>query len=148
MLHQNSKKIAAVPISRQIGRSLVKFPNIDSKPKKSYNDHKKLRIGQLPTQDLPLGGSAEQGKGQIMKSTGIIRNVDGLGRIVLPKDLRKQFGVTPQTPLEILTDTDCIILRKYRPLGCCDFCGEVAEAMVEYRGKHICGACRRALAAL
>lgn len=83
-----------------------------------------------------------------MKSTGIIRNVDPLGRLVLPKDLRNQFGITPQTPLEILTEGDCITLRKYRPVGCCDFCGEVAEDAVEFRGKHICGACRRALAEL
>lgn len=93
-------------------------------------------------------GGQKQGKGITMKSTGIIRNVDGLGRIVLPKDLRKQFGVTPQTPLEILTDNDCIVLRKYRPAGCCDFCGEVADDVVEYRGKHVCGACRKALATL
>lgn len=83
-----------------------------------------------------------------MKSTGIIRNVDGLGRIVLPKDLRKQFGVTPDTPLEIMTDGDCIVLRKYRPAGCCEFCGEVSDDVVVFHGKPICGACRKALASM
>lgn len=83
-----------------------------------------------------------------MKSTGVIRSIDNLGRLVLPKDLRKQFGVTPQTPLEILTDGDSIVLRKYRPAGSCDLCGEVSPDAVAYRGKLICGACRRVLAGL
>ena len=83
-----------------------------------------------------------------MKSTGIIRTADNLGRIVLPKELRKSFAITSETPLEIFTDDDAIVLRKYRPAGSCDFCGEVAEDAVEFRGKHICGACRRALAEL
>ena len=83
-----------------------------------------------------------------MISTGIVRHMDSLGRVVLPKELRRTFGITADTPLEILTEGDAILLRKYRPAGCCDFCGEVAEDAVEFRGKHICGACRRALAEL
>lgn len=50
-----------------------------------------------------------------MKSTGIIRNTDNLGRIVLPKELRKSFGIGTDTPLEIFTEGNAIILRKYRP---------------------------------
>lgn len=76
-----------------------------------------------------------------MKSTGIIRNVDGLGRIVLPKELRRSFGISTDTPLEILTDGDGIVLRPYQPAGSCAFCGEVASTMVAFRGKHVCAAC-------
>ncbi|HJD20238.1 MAG TPA: AbrB/MazE/SpoVT family DNA-binding domain-containing protein [Candidatus Gemmiger faecigallinarum] len=83
-----------------------------------------------------------------MKSTGIIRSTDNLGRIVLPKELRTSFSITTETPLEIFTDGDAIILRKYRPAGSCDFCGEVTADTVEYRGMHICGACRRAIGQL
>lgn len=80
-----------------------------------------------------------------MISTGIIRSIDSLGRIVLPKELRSTFGITPDTPLEILTDNGMILLRKYKPAGSCAFCGEVSPEAVEFRGKAICPACRRAL---
>ena len=83
-----------------------------------------------------------------MKSTGIIRTADNLGRIGLPKELRKSFAITSETPLEIFTDDDAIVLRKYRPAGSCDFCGEVTADTVEYRGMHICAACRRAISQL
>ena len=83
-----------------------------------------------------------------MKSTGIIRNTDNLGRIVLPKELRKTFGISPDTPLEIFTDNDAIVLRKYHPAGSCDFCGEVTADTIEYRGMHICAACRKAISQL
>lgn len=83
-----------------------------------------------------------------MKSTGIIRNTDPLGRIVLPKELRKAFGIDPDTPLEIFTDNDAIVLRKYRPAGSCDFCGDVGDDTIEYKGFHICAACRRAIGRL
>lgn len=83
-----------------------------------------------------------------MKSTGMIRNVDGLGRIVLPKELRKTFGVTTDTPLEIFSDGDSIVLRRYKPAGSCDLCGEVTGDTMEYRGMHICAACRAAIGKL
>lgn len=60
-----------------------------------------------------------------MKSTGIVRSVDSLGRFVLPKELRDSFGITTDTPIEIFTDGNTILLRKYRADGCCDLCGEV-----------------------
>ena len=83
-----------------------------------------------------------------MKSTGIIRSTDNLGRIVLPKELRKTFSITTDTPLEIFTDGDSIVLRKYRPARSCDFCGEVTADTIEYRGMHICAACRKAISQL
>lgn len=50
-----------------------------------------------------------------MKATGIIRNVDQLGRIVLPKELRRTYCINTDTPLEIYTDGEKIILQKYKP---------------------------------
>lgn len=83
-----------------------------------------------------------------MKSTGIIRSIDKLGRVVLPKELRGTFGITTDTPLEIFTEGDTILLRKYLPAGCCEFCGEVAPDAVLFHGKYICPVCRKALAEL
>jgi len=48
-----------------------------------------------------------------MKATGIIRRVDDLGRIVLPKEVRRKVGITEGTPMEIFTDSDRIVLKKY-----------------------------------
>lgn len=76
-----------------------------------------------------------------MKSTGMIRSIDTLGRIVLPKDLRKTLRIDTETPLEIFTESDTIILRKYRPAGCCEICGDLAEHMLDYRGHRICANC-------
>lgn len=83
-----------------------------------------------------------------MKSTGIVRCPDSLGRIVLPKELRSTFGIAANTPLEIFTDQDTILLRKYRPSGTCDLCGEYSAEAVMLHGKYICPACRKALAGL
>lgn len=69
-----------------------------------------------------------------MKSTGIVRNVDEVGRVVLPKELRKSLGIEENTPLEIFTSGDKIVLRKYMPADI--FTGEV-ENLVEYMGKKV-----------
>ena len=81
-----------------------------------------------------------------MISTGIVRHMDSLGRVVLPKELRRTFGITADTPLEILTDGDAILLRKYRPADACALCGEVSPDSVELHGKFVCPRCRAALA--
>ena len=62
-----------------------------------------------------------------MKSTGIVRGIDSLGRIVLPKELRTSMHLDTDTKLEIFVDGDAIVLKKHRPAGSCDFCGEVDE---------------------
>lgn len=80
-----------------------------------------------------------------MVSTGIIRSIDNLGRIVLPKELRVAYGITSDTPLEILTEGDTILLRKYRPAGACALCGEVHADSVMLHGKLVCPNCRKAL---
>ena len=59
-----------------------------------------------------------------MKSTGIVRSVDSLGRFVLPKELRDSFGITTDTPIEIFTDGNTILLRQYPAARRCDLCGE------------------------
>ena len=58
-----------------------------------------------------------------MKATGIVRKIDELGRIVIPKELRRTMGIQEKDPVEIYTDGKGIILRKYAP-GCA-FCGSV-----------------------
>lgn len=77
-----------------------------------------------------------------MKSTGVVRKVDQLGRIVIPMELRKTIGIKEKDPLEIYTDGDSIVLRKYEP--CCIFCGE-AEGVIRYKGKNICRKCIKEL---
>ena len=78
-------------------------------------------------------------------STGIIRSIDNLGRIVLPKELRSSYGITPDTPLEIMTEGEMILLRKYQPADACIFCNEVKPGTVLLHGKRICPTCRREL---
>lgn len=73
-----------------------------------------------------------------MKSTGIVRKVDELGRIVLPIELRRTLGIAEKDSLEIYVDEDSIILRKYAPA--CIFCGS-ADNIVQHKGKNVCGAC-------
>ena len=69
-----------------------------------------------------------------MKSTGIVRRVDELGRIVLPIELRKTFGISERDALEIFTDGSKIILQKYQPADI--FTGEMDD-LVEYVGKKV-----------
>lgn len=73
-----------------------------------------------------------------MKSTGIVRKVDDLGRIVLPKELRKVLNIDERDPLEIFVDGSYIMLQKYQPS--CIFCGD-ADNVQSYKGKNICKAC-------
>ncbi len=78
-----------------------------------------------------------------MKSTGIIRKIDDLGRIVLPMELRKKMGIDQRDPIEIYVDGDAIILKKHG--GSCIFCGN-NKNLVEYKGKHICNDCAKSIA--
>ncbi|MBQ7363035.1 MAG: AbrB/MazE/SpoVT family DNA-binding domain-containing protein [Clostridia bacterium] len=73
-----------------------------------------------------------------MKSTGIVRCVDELGRIVVPKEMRQKMGIENGDPVEIFADGDRIILEKYRSL--CHFCSS-DEDIVEFYGKNICRKC-------
>lgn len=73
-----------------------------------------------------------------MKTTGIVRKVDGLGRIVLPIELRRVLDIPVQSDLEIYVDGDEIILKKYQPN--CIFCGSV-DGLVEFEEKNVCAQC-------
>ena len=65
-----------------------------------------------------------------MKTTGIVRGIDSLGRIVLPKELRTNMHIDKDSKLEIFVEGDQIILKKHRPAGSCDFCGRSEERRV------------------
>ncbi|ALS20742.1 MULTISPECIES: AbrB/MazE/SpoVT family DNA-binding domain-containing protein [Paenibacillus] len=73
-----------------------------------------------------------------MKPAGVVRKVDQLGRIVLPKSLRKRYQMNEGDPVEILVSGDHIILERYRPR--CVFCGSM-ELVSEFRERHICAEC-------
>ncbi|MBQ3118690.1 MAG: AbrB/MazE/SpoVT family DNA-binding domain-containing protein [Clostridia bacterium] len=73
-----------------------------------------------------------------MKSTGIVRKVDELGRIVLPIELRRTLDIAEKDSLEIYVDDDRIILRKYEPT--CVFCGS-SKDVLSFKGKNICPNC-------
>ena len=75
---------------------------------------------------------------KIMKSTGIVRKVDELGRIVLPSELRKSLGIDVKDSLEIYTSGDSVILKKYLPS--CIFCGEANDITV-FKNKNVCKSC-------
>ena len=74
-----------------------------------------------------------------MKATGMIRKVDELGRIVIPKELRRQFDIEDnKDSFEIYVDEGSIILKKYQPS--CIFCGELSNITI-YKGHNICVDC-------
>lgn len=73
-----------------------------------------------------------------MKSTGVVRQIDQLGRIVLPIEIRKSLDIKEKDPVEIFVDNERIILQKYYPA--CIFCGNV-DNVVFFNGKRICAEC-------
>ncbi len=80
-----------------------------------------------------------------MKSTGIVRKVDELGRVVIPIELRRTLSIEEKDALEIYVDDDRIVLRKYEPSCACVFCGN-ADGVTRYKGKNVCQECAAALA--
>ncbi|MGI6698644.1 MAG: AbrB/MazE/SpoVT family DNA-binding domain-containing protein [Clostridiales bacterium] len=77
-----------------------------------------------------------------MKSTGIVRKVDELGRVVIPIELRRTLNIAEKDALEIYVDGEHIILKKYEPA--CIFCGN-ARDVINYKGKNICPDCAKEL---
>ena len=73
-----------------------------------------------------------------MRATGIIRHVDNLGRVVLPKGLRKTFGIEYGDGMEVYVDGDTIILQKHVP-GC-EFCAETVD-LVDFGNVKVCCNC-------
>lgn len=74
----------------------------------------------------------------MVKSTGIVRQVDSLGRIVLPIELRRNLDIAEKDSLEIYVEDDHIILKKYSPA--CTFCSNATE-VTQFKGKNICRKC-------
>lgn len=75
-----------------------------------------------------------------MKATGIVRNVDELGRIVIPKEMRKKMDISNNDPVEIFVEGDRIILTKY--YSACTFCSSNL-GISEFKGKRLCADCLR-----
>lgn len=74
-----------------------------------------------------------------MKSIGIVRHLDSLGRIVLPRELRRTLGLGEREPLEIFVEGDRIILRKYS--RGCSLCGSTEKLYMTGLGKLVCNVC-------
>lgn len=77
-----------------------------------------------------------------MRATGVVRRVDQLGRIVLPKKLRKEFEFHEKNDIELLIDGENIVLRKYKPS--CVFCN-TRDNVKKYKGRNICEDCMEEL---
>ena len=77
-----------------------------------------------------------------MKSTGIVRKVDELGRVVLPIELRRNLNIAEKDSLEIYVDGNSVILKKYEPD--CIFCGD-ARDVITFKGKNVCSHCLKEL---
>jgi len=73
-----------------------------------------------------------------MTSTGIVRKADILGRIVLPRELRRTLGISEKDALEIFADQEKIMLKKYEPA--CVFCGNAGDNQL-FHGKNVCREC-------
>ncbi len=95
---------------------------IDHRRKKEYNQAKNQSVKGVP----------------VMKAIGIVRQVDVLGRIVLPIELRRTMGIEVKDNLEIFVDGDAIVLKKYQPA--CIFCGE-AGGVQRFMERPVCGNC-------
>ena len=80
-----------------------------------------------------------------MKSTGIIRRVDELGRVVIPIEIRNQFNIVEKDPIEIYVEGSSIILKKFEPN--CIFCGNTKN-LLNYQDKLICKNCSKKIGQL
>lgn len=74
----------------------------------------------------------------MMKSTGIVRKVDELGRVVIPKELRNTHGLDVGSPFEIFVEGERIIFKKYQPA--CTFCDSAVD-IKRFKGKRVCKRC-------
>ena len=81
----------------------------------------------------------------MIKSTGIVRKMDELGRVVIPMELRNQFKIVEKDPIEIFVDGSSIILRKHE--SNCIFCGNT-KSLFEYKDKLICSKCAEKISGL
>lgn len=77
-----------------------------------------------------------------MKSTGIVRRIDDLGRIVLPIELRRTLDIGDRETMEIFVEGSSVVLKKYRPT--CIFCDSAKDITI-FKGKNICPKCLQEL---
>lgn len=77
-----------------------------------------------------------------MKSTGIIRRVDELGRVVIPIEIRNKLDIQERDPIEIYVDGSAVILKKFEPN--CIFCGNTKD-LTKYKDKLVCMKCSKKL---
>ena len=75
-----------------------------------------------------------------MKSTGIVRKIDKLGRLTLPTELRRTFNINERDPVEMFVDDNMIILKKFETS--CIFCGST-ENLKEFNSKSVCAECAK-----
>ena len=80
-----------------------------------------------------------------MKSLGMVRKIDELGRIVLPIEIRRTLDISAGDGIEMFSDKDTVVLKKYAPA--CIFCSE-ADGVIEYKGKKICRDCIKGIASV
>lgn len=80
-----------------------------------------------------------------MKSTGIIRRMDELGRVVIPIEIRNQFDIAEKDPIEIYVEGSTIVLKKFEPN--CIFCGST-EDLLTYNDKLVCEKCSKKIGSL
>lgn len=73
-----------------------------------------------------------------MKATGILRRVDEMGRVVIPKELRESLELKSEDPIEIFVENDKIVLQKYEES--CLFCDN-SDNIIIYMGKRVCNSC-------
>ncbi len=79
-----------------------------------------------------------KGEVLIMRPIGVVRKLDKLGRLVIPKELRREMDIDKGSVLEIFVDKNAIILRKYKPF--CVFC-ESTDNLITYKGQNVCKSC-------
>ena len=121
------------------------FSKIRHFPQKAFDMEKNCKYNDKNHKPLRFLLSAEQRQEEkaAMKSTGIIRKVDELGRIVLPIELRRTLDIAERDELEIYMENDRIILQKFEPA--CVFCGS-SRSLISYRRKNVCQECVRKMA--
>ena len=78
-----------------------------------------------------------------MKSIGIVRKIDALGRIVIPKEMRRSLYLEEGDPVDISAENDAIVIRKACTV--CVFCGKNGGDLTQFRGRSVCGSCLREL---
>lgn len=97
-----------------------------------------IKINEIKEQMQFRNRKTKEGVVIMMRSTGIVRKVDELGRVVIPIELRRSLKIDEKDPLEIYADGEKIFLAQYKPA--CIFCGSTTD-VVHFKGKNICKSC-------